>query len=204
MRIPFLFFLLCVLSLSAVAQRTPASREFSWHLGYLSNNAVYPGGNIGLEYGLFDWVKLKTKVVSGKGGQNYTKVHQLIAAANLGAVWHPRTSVSILNNYTIEYRKTTKRKMQYQVGLGPGYFRSILPNVYEVDDQGEVQSSFLAGRGYFAPMVFIGFGRYRTGARKLQWWHLRIAQTSVVNYNAAVLPYLTAEVRLGFHKKPIQ
>lgn len=207
MRANFHFLLVCLLgglTITTAMAQTPPSREWTWHVGYMGNNAIYPGANLGLEYGLKDWVKFKTKVVPGKGGQNHIKVHQLIAAANLGAIWHPRTSVSILNTYTFEYRKTTKRRMQWQVGLGPGYFRTILPNVYEVDENGEASQRFLAGRGYFAPQLFLGYGRYRKGARTWQWWHLRFAQTYIVNYNALVLPYLTAEIRLGFHKKPIE
>ena len=196
-----LFLALIGQALGAWAQ-TPASRTFSWHLSYMANNALYPGINAGIEYGLLDKVNLVTRSRKGSS-HHYVKVHQLILAGNLGLIWHPHTSTTLLNAYTIEYRKTTKRRMQFQIGTGPAYLRSFLPNVYEVTEDGEAEKRFLAGRGYFAHQFFLGFGRYRLGARSLQWWHVRLVENTVIGYNNSVLPYPVLELRLGFHKKPI-
>ncbi len=194
--------MLCLWSLGTMAQ-TPPSRQLSWHVSYIANNALYPGINGGIEYGLFDKINLVTRSRKGTSRQ-FTKVHQLVAAANLGLVWHPRTSTTLINAYTIEYRKTTKRRMQFQLGTGPAYMRSFLPNVYEVAEDGTAEKRFLAGRGYFAHQVFIGFGRYRKGARSLQWWHVRLVENTLFDYNNSILPYPVLELRLGFHKKPIE
>lgn len=186
-----------------VSAQTPPSREFSWHVSYIANNALYPGLNAGFEYGLLDKVSLVTRSRKGTSKQ-YTKVHQLIASGNLGVIWHPRSSTMLINAYTLEYRKTTKRRMQFQIGTGPAYMRSFLPNVYEVSEDGEAEKRFLAGRGYFAHQFFIGFGRYRLGPRSLQWWHVRLVENTIFNYNNSILPYPVLELRLGFHKKPIR
>lgn len=200
--------LACLLLFSALTARTqsqtPDSRELSYHIGYLSNNAIRPGVNFGLEYGLVDAVKLKSKVKEGRGAINTIRVHQIVAATNLGVLWHPQTSTSLLNTYTIEYRKTTKRRMQYQLGIGGAYMRNFFPNAYVVDDSGEVSSRSFGSAGYGGITQFIGYGRYRRDSRALQWWHLRIAATYLVGYNSFLLPYLTTELRLGFHKKPVQ
>lgn len=200
-RYPVTLFLILISYLSF--SQTPGTREVSYHFGYLSNNAVRPGLNVGVEYGLTEWIKLKSKVKPGRGAVNMVKIHQLVVAANLGVLWHPKTSTSLLNTYTIEYRKTSRRRMQYQLGLGGAYMRSFFPNAYEVDEDGEVYSRPLGSAGYFGPNHFIGFGRYRTFPRTFQWWRLRIAGTYLLDYNAFLVPYLTAEIRLGFHKKPL-
>lgn len=195
--------LLFVLVISTEAySQTPGTREWSYHFGYLSNNAVRPGFNFGIEYGLLESVKLKSRIRKGRGAINMVKIHQLVAAGNIGVLWHPETSTSFLNTYTIEYRKTTRRRMQYQLGIGGAYMRSFFPNAYEVDQDGEVYSRPLGSAGYFGPTNFIGYGRYRIFPRTFQWWHVRVAGTYLIGYNAYIIPYLTAELRLGFHKKP--
>jgi hypothetical protein len=197
-----LLILLVLISISAYAQ-TPASREWSYHFGYLGNHAVRPGGNFGLEYGLADKVKFKSKVKPGKGAINTVTAHQLILGLNAGAIWHPQTSTSLVNSLTLEYRKTTKRRMQIQAGIGGSYLRSFYINSYEVDQSGQVTKRFLGSSGYFGPTLFIGYGRYRKDSRSLQWWHIRLNASYFVGYNATILPYLTTELRLGFHKKSI-
>jgi hypothetical protein len=197
------FCLLFGLLSTPIFSQTPPSREISYHIGYLSNNAVRPGVNFGLEYGLMDVVKLKSKVKEGRGAINTIKVHQIIAAANLGVLWHPQSSTSLLNTYTLEYRKTTKRRMQYQIGLGGAYMRNFFPNSYIVNSSGEVSSRTFGGAGYGGLTQFIGYGRYRKDNRAMQWWHMRIGATYLLGYNSFLLPYLTAELRLGFHKKPV-
>lgn len=199
----FIFILLLLLSIGSFSQ-TPGTRSWSCHVGYISNNAVRPGVNFGVEYGLTEWIKLKSKVKEGRGAINMVKIHQLVAAGNLGFIWHPQTSLSMLNTYTIEYRKTTRRRMQYQLGIGGAYLRSFFPNAYEVDENGEVYSRLLGSAGYFGPTHFIGYGRYRKFPRTFQWWHFRIGATYLIDYNVFISPYLTAELRLGFHKKPLE
>ena len=201
LRITLLTIVLSV-SIQSLSQ-TPGTREWSYHFGIHSNNAVRPGFNFGVEYGLTEWIKLKSKIKEGRGAINMVNIHQIVAAGNLGVLWHPETSTSLLNTYTIEYRKTTRRRMQYQIGFGGAYMRSFFPNAYEVDEDGEVYARPLGSAGYFGPTHFIGYGRYRKFPRTFQWWHLRIDGTYLLGYNAFLVPYLTAELRLGFHKKPL-
>lgn len=169
----------------------------------MSINPARPGFNLGFEYGLKDKVKFQSKVVPGKGSQNHVRVNQVIAAVNAGSIWHPKTSLSILNTYTLEVRRTTKRKFQYQLGAGPGYFYSFFPNVYSVSSDGNVKSLPFAGRGFFAPTSFVGFGVFRKESHKFQWWHFRVSNTLLTNYNGFAIPYVLCELRLGFHKKPV-
>jgi len=169
-------------------------------MGY---NVVRPGFNLGAEYGIWDKAAFKTKVHRKKGSRQIIKAHQVILAGNTGLIWHPKTSTTWMSTATIEYRKTSKRRMQYQFGFGPGIARTFLPNTYEVSGNG-VQKRFLAGHTYLAPYTFIGYGRYRKGARKLQFWSLRAGCHFLVPYNAFIIPYPTLELRLGFHKKPAQ
>ena len=197
---PFIIILAILTSFDSITQ-TPGTRELSYHFGILSNNAVRPGFNFGVEYGIAESVKLKSRIKPGRGAMNMVKIHQLVAAGNIGVLWHPQTSTSILNTYTFEYRKTARRRMQYQIGIGGAYMRSFFPNAYGIDDNGEIYSRPLGSAGYFGPTHFIGYGRYLIFPRTFQWWHLRIAATYLMGYNAFVIPYLTAELRLGFHKK---
>ncbi len=200
----FLFVIIWLTSCTWVMAQTPESRELTYHISFLTNNGIRPGLNLGVEYGLYDLVKMKSKVKRGKGAINMIKVHQVIAGLNTGVIWHPETSVSSLNTLTIEYRKTTKRRMQWQLGFGGAYMRSFFPNTYAVFDDDEVSSTLLGSSGYFGPTSFIGYGRYRKESRKLQWWHLRLEATSLLGYNGFFVPYITTQLRLGFHKPSIE
>ncbi|GAB5539054.1 MAG: hypothetical protein Salg2KO_11570 [Salibacteraceae bacterium] len=202
MRVLLFVFHSLVLMHFGMAQ-TPPSGEITGHISYMANNAIRPGVNFGLEYGIADKMVLKSKVKRGKGSMNYVKAHQIILGLNTGVVWHPETSTSSISSLTMEYRKTTKRRMQWQLGLGGGYLRSFFPNSYSVNEDGVVSYAPIGSVGYPSVVQFIGYGRYRFDARTLQWWHIRINAHYLLGYNGFLLPYLTSEIRLGLHKKPL-
>lgn len=181
---------------------TPPSKHNIFAISYIANNGVRPGINFALERGIWDKPVFKKKVNWKKDTVEIVKAHQFIIAANSAFIWHQRTSTSMLNTFTIEYRKTDRFRFQYQLGGGPGYIRTFLPNVYELDQSGVMRKRFLSGNGYLTAYTFIGVGRYRKQARALQFYHLRLGVHYWLPYNAFIIPYPTLELRLGFWKKP--
>jgi hypothetical protein len=199
------FFVVLFLSFAFVAnaQFTPASRELSYHFSLMGMNTSRFGANVGLEFGIVDKLALKTKIKPGKGGQNYIKVNQLVSAINVGFVYSPSISYSALGSLTLEYRRTTKRKKQFQLGVGPGYMRRFFPEISTTDTNGITTTSQQSNVGYIAPTAFIGFGAFRMNPHRWQWWHVRFTNAFLIKSSSNIVPYPMVEIRLGFHKKPI-
>jgi hypothetical protein len=165
-----------------------------------SGNIFWNNGlNLGAEYLL----KKYTKVKSRKRGQR-TNTHQFLLNGTLGFTtnFSTKTDTGIFTNYGVTWRRTNKKGKQFNIAFNPlGYYRSFLPETYEVNGD-NVDKVFLPGRGYYAPSISIGIGKQRPG-KKITGRFFNVNLMLRTPYNAGTLPAINFEYgfRFNFKKK---
>ncbi len=168
-------------------------------VGYFGTIFWNNGLNIGAEY---LW-KEKIKIKERKRGQK-TITHQFLLNGTLGFTtnFSTKTDTGLFTQYGLIWRRTNTKGKQISVELNPlGYYRSFLPETYEVNGD-DVDKVFLPGRGYYAPSISIGFGKLRKG-KKLSGRYFNLNLMLRTPYNAGTLPSISFEYgyRFKFKKK---
>ncbi|WP_299123037.1 hypothetical protein [uncultured Winogradskyella sp.] len=165
-----------------------------------SGNIFWNNGlNFGAEYILKEYKKVKNR----KRGQR-TNTHQFLLNGTLGFTtnFSTKTDTGIITNYGITWRRTNKKGKQLSIAFNPiGYYRSFLPETYEVNND-NVEKIFLPGRGYYAPSISIGIGKQRLG-KKITGRFFNVNLLLRTPYNAGTLPAINLQYgfRFKFKKK---
>ncbi len=192
-------FTLCFIEMNAQNDSILKFKDrLSYYSAYSGNNIFNPGLKFGLDYNIYSKIKQKNK-----GNKIKTRNHHLKMDGNLGFYWDPKSQIGVYTNYGLVYTKTHTKGFQYQIGLNPiGYYRSFLPETYEVTDDWEVKKVTLPGRNYYAPTFLIGIGKTRKG-KQLNSWFLNINSMLLVPYNSRFMPlfYLEYGYRFNFQKR---
>lgn len=170
-------------------------QKLSFTISYYGNMLIKPGIKAGADYVITQ--KRCSEKERKKAAAN-SMIKQLVVSGDVGSFWHPHSHVAIFNYYTLNYRivKPTQQKFN-TIGLGPGIYRSVYPETYEVDDSGEISPVSMAGRFYFAPVLVLGTGKFMAG-KTIQSWHFNTNIMFLCNYNTGVVPLLSFDIGIGF------
>ncbi|WP_024771905.1 hypothetical protein [Aquimarina macrocephali] len=196
-----IFLLMAAVNLQAQSQTSSASflDRTEFKIGYYGNIVWDNGLNIGAEYAWKKYVKIKER----KKGQKII-THQFLFNGSLGysTNFSTQTDNGLSTYYGLIWRRTNPKGKQYNVELNPlGYYRSFLPETYEVKGD-HVSKVSLPGRGYYAPSIAIGIGKLRKG-KKRSGWYLNLQCTLRTNYNTGTLPVFSLQYghRFNFKRK---
>lgn len=165
-----------------------------------SGNIFWNNGlNFGAEYLLVENRKVKNR----KRGQR-TNTHEFLLNGTLGVStnFSSQTDTGMFTNYGIMWRRTNKKNKQFSIAFNPlGYYRSFLPETYEVTGD-NVEKVFLPGRGYYAPSLTVGIGKQRKG-KKITGRYFNVNLMLRTPYNAGTLPAINLQYgyRFNFKKK---
>lgn len=165
-----------------------------------SGNIFWNNGlNFGAEYLLVERKKVKNR----KRGQR-TNTHEFLINGILGVTtnFSSQTDTGMFTNYGIMWRRTNKKNKQFSIAFNPlGYYRSFLPETYEVTDA-NVEKVFLPGRGYYAPSLTVGIGKQRKD-KKITGRYFNVNLMLRTPYNAGTLPAINLQYgyRFNFKKK---
>lgn len=165
--------------------------------GYSGNIFWNNGLQVGAEYLWKEQVKTKDT----KRGER-TNTHQFLLNGNLGfsTNFASKTDTGVFTNYGLTWRRTNKKGKQFSIEVNPlGYYRSFLPETYEVNGE-SVDKVFLPGRGYYAPSLSIGIGKQRKGKR-LSASYFNINFMYRTPYNAGTLPAVSLQYGYRFNFK---
>ncbi|WP_394748199.1 hypothetical protein [Spongiimicrobium salis] len=157
------------------------------------------GVSVGIEYLWKEYKKNKFKRGSAR-----TNTHQFLWNGNLGFTTNlaSKTETGAFMNYGITWRRTNKKGKQFSIELNPlGYYRSFLPETYEVRGD-QVDKVFLPGRGYYSPSLSVGLGKQRKG-KVHSGSYFNVVFSPRFNYNAGTLPTFSLQYgwRFNFKKK---
>ncbi len=155
------------------------------------------GLNFGAEYVLKETIKTKNR-----RGEERSNTHQFLLNGNLGFTTNFSTSTDtgIFTNVGITWRRTNKKGKQFSIEFNPfGYYRSFLPETYEVNGN-NVEKVFLPGRSYYAPSLSVGIGKQRPG-KKITGRYFNINFMLRTPYNAGNLPTFNLQYGFRFNLK---
>ncbi len=195
------FLLLFAMNLNG--QQLPNNNPFldktTFKIGYHGDLINTSGLQLGAEYAWKEKIKIKEKK---KGPKSIT--HQYLLHSNLGysTNFRNKTDNGLQVYAGIIWRRTNPKRWQFNLEINPlGYYRSILPETYEVQES-EVSKIKFPGRSYYAPSIGFGTGRQRPGKRR-SGWYLNLNYTLRTPYNAGTLPTLSIQYghRFNFKKK---
>jgi len=166
-------------------------------IGYSGTILWSNGIAIGAEY---LWKEIeKTKE---RRNTQRTNTHQFLFNGNLGFATNfaTKTDTGGFVNFGITWRRTNKKGKQFSIDLNPlGYYRSFLPETYEVNGD-KVDKVFLPGRGYYSPSLSIGIGKQRKGKVR-SGSYFGVTLSPRFNYNAGTLPTFSLQYGFRFNFK---
>ncbi|RKN81196.1 hypothetical protein [Ulvibacterium marinum] len=176
--------------------------EYFWDrtefkVGFVGTVFWSNGLSVGAEYLWKESEKTKSR-----RGKERTNTHQFLFNGNLGFVtnFSSKTDTGAYTNFGLTWRRTNKKGKQFSIELNPlGYYRSFLPETYEVNGD-EVNKVFLPGRGYYAPSLSVGIGRWRKGKVR-SGSYFNINYTMRTSYNAGALPTFSFQYGFRFNFK---
>lgn len=186
---PVVILLLLTVKLTAQDVAEPSSflGRTDFKAGYFGNIFSNNGLNLGAEYLWKEKVKIKEK----KKGQK-TIGRQLLLNGSLGysTNFATQTQNGIFAYSGLILRRVNTKSKELFIELNPlGFYRSVLPDTYEVVGD-DVTSISFPGRSYYAPSVAIGIGRFRKEIKR-SGWYLNLQYTVLTNYNTGVLPIVS-------------
>ncbi|KQC29099.1 hypothetical protein [Flagellimonas eckloniae] len=155
------------------------------------------GLSVGAEYLWKENEKTKTR-----NDKERTNTHQFLFNGNLGFVtnFSSKTDTGAYTNFGLTWRRTNKKGKQFNIELNPlGYYRSFLPETYEVNGD-SVDKVFLPGRGYYAPSLSVGIGKHRKGKVR-SGSYFNINYTLRTPYNSGALPTFSLQYGFRFNFK---
>lgn len=129
-------------------------RPNSIFASYFGETITHPGLKIGLTYQLKNWDKTKTK----KNGTKTTIQRSLDLNPSIGFFYHRayQTGIFILPELSYTTKKANGNFLVTAIGCG--YMRTILPNVYDLNSNGEIKK-INVGYNYFLSSYALIFGK---------------------------------------------
>ena len=129
-------------------------RPKSIYASYFGETVTHPGLKIGVTYQLKFWDKTKTR----KNGDKRIIQRSIELSPGIGFFYHKdyQTGLFVLPEWSYS-RKNAKGNF-LTAGIGVGYMRTFIPNVYDLNANGEIES-IDAGYNYFLTNYSITFGK---------------------------------------------
>lgn len=166
-------------------------------VGYYGSLIWDNGLNVGFEHKWKEKQKVKEKKKSKK-----TITHHLILNGDLGfsTNFTSQTDNGLLVSSGFTWRRTSPNRWQINLVVNPfGYYRSFLPETYEVKG-GEVSRVKFPGRSYYAPSFAFGIGRLRK-EKTCSGWYLNMNIGLKTPYNTGILPTFAMQYGYRFNFK---
>lgn len=198
----FLFFLLIViLNVNLKAQNLHNQSSFlnktDFKIGYFGDLLWSNGISIGGEYNFKEKVKIKQRK---RGHKKITRQFLINGSIGYTTNFSTKTENGLISHCGIIMRRVNPKGKLLNLELNPlGYYRSFLPKTYEVKDDNVSKVKF-AGRGYYAPSLAIGIGKYRK-EKTNTGWYLNFRYSVRTPYNAGTLPVISFEYGYRFNFK---
>jgi hypothetical protein len=154
-------FLLTILSISGVLH-SQSLNPTSVSISYFGETITHPGLKVGVDYELGSWQKSTT----WKSGKSKMVRSSISVSANAGFFYHKdyQTGLFVIPEAGYTRKKANGNFVTY--GLGAGYMRTIVPDVYESNPEGEfVKTS--QGYNYFLANYSVAFGKDLSVSREI-------------------------------------
>lgn len=121
---------------------------------YFGEVITHPGLKLGATYELKYWGKSKIK----RNGIEKVFQQSFDLSPTVGFYYHKdyQTGLFVMPELSYTRKKVNGNFVTY--GLGAGYMRTFIPNVYDLNSNGEIEKVY-KGNNYFLTNYFIAFGK---------------------------------------------
>lgn len=123
-------------------------------ISYYGEMITHPGLKVSADFNMKEWEKMN----STKKDSSKTIDKSFIISPALGFFYHRRYQTGLVFIPEVKFKRQNPRGRFFECGIGLGYFRTFIPNSYEIKSSGEV-NKVVAGHNYFATNYFISFGK---------------------------------------------
>jgi hypothetical protein len=180
-----------------VLNSEPDWPKMNFTAGFYGNLVTNPGLNLGLEYGLLEKIKIKSRTKRGNTLTKF-KTKRLELNPTIGFYLDPGGHLGVFEKANLQYKKINNHRRTFTVAMGAGYYHSFIRNVYDANETTISENSGIKGRGYFAPEFKMGIGRVKVKNEKVKGWYLNASSQFLFNYNSTILPLPAIELGLRF------
>ena len=189
MKITILIFMAFIHSKCLAQSLKPKSISFS----YFGETITHPGFKFGLNYQIKGWNSIKDD------GQEIKKNIQL--SANIGFFYHKNYQTGLFILPILSYKRQKENGNFRAIGIGTGYLRSIIPNVYELKMDGNYDK-INAKNNYFLTNYNISFGKNLSIKHKIPIEYFVKPQLLVASPNTPNgVKYFVLEIGVNFNLK---
>ncbi len=163
-------------------------------ISYYGESIAHPGLKIGVDYDLKNWQTNKTK----KSSESITKQKSLVLSPTLGFYRHKAYQTGLFILPELKYNREKPNGNFFQTGIGLGYMRTFLPDVYRLNPAGEIEK-IGAGYNYMVGTLFATFGKKITqiNEKPLSVYAKPQLMYAAPNYAGGIL-YFNLEMGLQF------
>ena len=132
---------------------------YSVQASYFGETITHPGLRLSATYILKEKASRKRVTDRQAGAEPLSGTnHILEVRPSLGLFFHRRHQTGLFVLPEIGYLRTNRKRRQFGTGLGIGYLHSIIPNVFEVTAEGQVEES-RASHNFFLASIYTRWGR---------------------------------------------
>lgn len=111
------------------------NRPNSIQISYFGETVTHPGLKVNLIYNIKEWEKIKS--------EKKTKVKYISMQPGLGIYTHKNYQTGLLLLNDICYSRITNKRKWFSSGIGLGFLRTFLPDVYELNSKGEIVKKYV-------------------------------------------------------------
>lgn len=147
-------FILLVFLAAGPMLRAQGLKPKSVYVSYFGETVTHPGLKVGVTYQLIDWEKSKIR----RNGTEKVVFKSLDLSPAIGFFYHTNYQTGLFVLPELSYRRMKANGNHIVFGVGAGYMRTFIPNVYELRP-GEGIERVQEGNDYFITNYSIAFGR---------------------------------------------
>lgn len=166
----------------------------SMDVAYFGETLTHPGFKVGVQYPLKSWEKTKIK----KGGIENGIQKSIVLSPSLGIFYHKNYQTGLFILPELGYTRKNKKGNFLTYALGAGYMRTFVPNVYDLNPNGEVIKKH-KNYNYFIANYSIAFGKDLSVKKKIPMGIYLKPQLmyATPNYSKGI-PYFAFEMGVNY------
>lgn len=148
------YFILVVFLVAASMLQAQNLKPHSVYVSYLGETITHPGLKVGVAYQLKDWEKSKIR----RNGKEKVVFKSLELSPAVGFFYHKDYQTGLFVLPELSYTRRRARGNYVTFGIGAGYMRTFIPNVYELSSSEGIKRVH-EGNNYFITNYSVAFGR---------------------------------------------
>jgi hypothetical protein len=153
--------------------------------GYSGATIFHPGANV--TYG---------KVLGTKTNERRNTRQEWIGGLGAGFYYHKNRHTGVYVNPLIEWIKTNRKGFQYGLELPVGYLRTFIPNVYQIQENSQIDRLPFAGTSHLVISPALRLGHRFSENSFINGWYIKNRVMLITPYAGGLTPQYFLEAGL--------